>query len=75
MIADIEESDVSDINVEGILFRFDSYQDPAIVSRLSSMQRSALRAYIEFVQAREAGLADKECATILRFLDEADRQV
>lgn len=75
MIADIEEPDVSDINVEGILFRLDGYQGPAIVSRLGSMQRSTLRAYVEFVQARELGLADKECATILSFLDEADKHV
>lgn len=72
MIADIEEPEASDINVEGMLYRLDGYQAESIVTMLNAMQRNALRAYIVFVKAREFGMLSRECSTILALLDKAD---
>ncbi|BBB68233.1 hypothetical protein UNDYM_3980 [Undibacterium sp. YM2] len=73
MIADIEEPEVSDVNVEGMLYRLDRYQAQSIVTMLNAKQRNALRSYIVFVKARELGMLSRECSTILSFLDEADK--
>jgi len=72
MIADIEEPEASDVNVEGMLYRLDRYQPESIVAMLNARQRNALRAYILFVKARELGMLSRECSSILSFLEDAD---
>jgi hypothetical protein len=73
MIADIEEPEVSDTNIERVLFWLSENRGPAVVSRLNEMQLSAMRAYIEFIQARELDLYNDQCTRILRFIDDADK--
>jgi len=78
LIADLEDPDTSDTNVERVLFwlsqdcsRLSENVGPGVIFRLSKAQRSALREFIDFVQERESGLCERECAVILRVLDEA----
>lgn len=75
LIADIEEPEVSDTNAAGILSRLSSFQGPAVVARLNTSQRSALRAYIAFFQERDFGPYDDKCARILGYIDNADAHV
>ena len=78
LIADLEDPVTSDTNAERVLFwlaressRPSENVGPGVISRLSKAQRSALRAFIEFIQERESGLYEEECGPILRILDEA----
>ena len=79
LIADLEDPQASDTNVERVLFwlspdgsRPSEDVGRGVISRLSKAQRSALREFIEFIQEREAGLYEQECGGILRALDAAD---
>lgn len=79
LIADIEDPDTSDTNMERAVFWLDrdkvrdlDEQGPAVIDRLTAPQRSALRQYILFIERRERGLHDELWEKIGRHLDEAD---
>ena len=77
LIADIEEPEVSDDNVQRVLYWL-AEEDAAgessgrgrnVIRRLNAAQKSALRAFLAFVQEREHGFYDDECMRILAFLE------
>lgn len=79
LIADIEYPEISDTNMERVLYWLDrdnlrnpDMKGPTVIDRLTKLQRSALRAYVVFVQSREKGFYDEECGKIIGLLDEAD---
>ena len=82
LIADIEDPEESDTNMERVLYwlsqenrLFSENRGPSVIARLSQLQRSALCEYIVFVHERERGLYDEACATIMRHLADASRHV
>lgn len=79
LIADIEDPETSDTNMERVVFWLDpdhgwdlAAQGPAVIDRLTAAQRSALRQYILFIARREQGFHDELWEKIGRLLDKAD---
>jgi hypothetical protein len=80
LIADIEDPETSDDNIPRVLYFLGAENDARpssgrgrnVIRRLDGPQRAALRAYLAFLEEREQGCYDDECAPILAFLDEAD---
>jgi len=79
LIADIEDPETSDTNMERVVFWLDpdhgwdlAAQGPTVIDRLTAPQRSALRQYILFIERREQGFHDELWENIGRRLDEAD---
>jgi len=82
LIGDIEDPDISDTNMERVLFWLDrdnvrnlDVPGTAVIDMLTAQQRLALREYVLFVQRRERGLFDDECKKIIGQIDEAGAHV
>jgi hypothetical protein len=82
LIADLEDPETSDTNVERVLFWLSKESSqpsenigPGVISRLSKAQRSAFRAFIAFIQERESDFYEENCSQILRILDGAASSV